>query len=481
MSSSKDTVSLTLPNGNVLTKRSAGNRWQIDQVEYGTANGPLFLNLLLPVNGTHHVISLGKSGKGRYVIHVKTPGGAAQVMVAFLPGSEVGEALRKREEAARSHVPGEVKIDPQTLPYDCFAGDTFPITVKLLGDISDQPPQFQLRLQRQTFVAATEIGARYSDPEPVETAPVTLARGADGAWRGSLTLSKPGLTFVSLRATGNTAAGKPFATEVLLSNEYVAVNPVVARLLSLTTDAIDVDGDGKLDRLDVTANLDVFIPGKFALGFSITDAAGRKVLPGSRGMILQQGRQLLTNSLPSKYIRSHLKDGPFQIADVFILRSDRAYLVKVPLANPRIETPPWKREQWDPGPVFGDDTVTVHGIRPAESGRFRSAEFQWNVTTPGGACSWVATLSGTRIDPSKGNIPEMKNAAYDGTLAAGRSTLSFIFDGATIARPGKIDWNFAAVLYCGSDKDGVRVDQQNVPLKPDQYEPARSSSVPAPH
>jgi hypothetical protein len=266
--------------------------------------------------------------------------------------------------------------------------------------------------------------------------------------------------------------------EVLLTDSYTIVDPVVARLLSLAVKAVDEDGDGRFERLDVTAELDVFDPGDYALGFSITSAGRKPNLPAGRWMTLGQGRQTITVSLSGKYVWSELRDGPFLISGVWVLRSGGANSVKVPPTDTQVRTEAWKREQWNPGRVYGDDTVRVRGIRPASSGRFRFAEVQWEVTTPGGQCFWNGSLGGARTLPAtQPQSPDWASVYYSGSLPVGRTPLSFIFDAALIAVPGKRDWDFSADIRCGPDAMRVhpRPPDQSLSLEPDQYEPARTS------
>ena len=52
---------------------------------------------------------------------------------------------------------------------------------------------------------------------------------------------------------------------------------MVARILSLDAKAVDADGDRKFDRLDITTNLDVIVPGDFMVSVFVTDAKQRNV------------------------------------------------------------------------------------------------------------------------------------------------------------------------------------------------------------
>jgi hypothetical protein len=154
------------------------------------------------------------------------------------------------------------------------------------------------------------------------------------------------------------------------------------------------------------------------------------------------------------------------VGDLSFLYSDRAYLVKVPNTSVQAQTEALKRDQWYPGKVFGDDTVSVHGIQPTSSGRFRFAEVQWGVTTPGGQCSWNGMLrnSGNMLFPG---------VNYSGSLPAGRTILSFIFDADPIADESKSYRSFGGGIRCGPDD--ASMEPASLALDPGQYQPAQGS------
>jgi hypothetical protein len=154
---------------------------------------------------------------------------------------------------------------------------------------------------------------------------------------------------------GHNEIGRAFREEALVTNSYMIVNPVVARVVSLTATPVDVDGDGKFDRLDVTAELDVTIRGDFLFGFSV-NSNGREVLPkwgggrpaGTR-TTLSKGRQKLTTSFPGSYVWSRMGEGPFVIGDVWVTRWENLNSVFAPSTDIQAQTAVWTRDQWSRG------------------------------------------------------------------------------------------------------------------------------------
>ena len=479
-----------MPDGKVLrpgpSKEEDGYSWTSFEQHYGSPNSKPFSSILfLPMDGTHHLVSFKKTEKGRYVIHVRPREKTDDVTVAFLPLGEMGEAVGARQASeVQNPAPGEVKIEaqpPDFLPTFPLVGDRVPLVVKVLGDMGTAAPKFEARMQTVPPLGVTPIGSKLGNPQPVVTAPVNLTREPDGAWHGSAQFDKPGMTYVSIRVTGATTLGEAFQEEVLVTNPYTIVNPIVARLVSLTATPVDVDGDGKFDRLDITTELDVVLPGDYIFGFSVK-SNGREILPkmgGERPVVrrttLGQGRQRLTTSFPGRYVWSRMGEGSLVIGDVWVARTDSGGSVNAPSADIYAQTQAWTRDQWSRGNMFGEDTVSVHGIRPAPSGRFRFVEVQWEVSAPGGTCSWNGMLHSQTTTPGPWKGPGVFSSGYNGPLAAGPTTLSFIFDAADVAVPDKRDWDFHANLRCGSDDIRVRADARNFILNQDQFEPAQTS------
>jgi hypothetical protein len=479
-------VSITTPDGKVLkpgaSKEEDGYNWTSFEERYGTKNEIPWL-MCLPIDGTHQLVAFKKIAKGRYLIHVESRQ-ETPVSVAFLPVEQIGGVeAALQASAVEKPAPDEVKIraqPPDLGPNYPLVGDKLPLIVRILGDIGASAPKFEVRMQTVPALGPTPIGSRRGTPQPVVTVPANLTHEPDGAWYGSVEWTSPGSIYVSIRVSGTTRSGEAFQEEALVTNPYMIVNPVVARLVSVAATPVDVDGDGKFDRLDITAELDVILPGNYLFGFSVK-SNGREVLPKKGGdrpagkqTTLSQGRQKLTQSFPGRYVWSRMGEGTFVIGDVWVLRLDNGNAVGAPSIDIHAQTAAWTRDQWSRGNMFGEDTVSVHGIRPAPSGKFRFVEVQWDVTAPGGLCSWRGILHGTTTTPGPIKGPGVFSADYREPLPAGPTTLSFLFDAAGVAVPDKRDWDFQANLHCGSDDIRVRMDASRFVLNQDQFEAAET-------
>lgn len=416
---------------------------------------------LLPLPGTHHVVALRKVPKGRYEIRAAQSGKTGGELRVALLSAEAMKAALAKVIYYPFVAPGEVGIRARLTSVEHFAGEPAELTVGFAGEIGPFPPAFRVRIENSPPVPSDGSSRRFGPPGPIETQPVKFTRGADGKYRGMVVLSREGQARVEVRASGTKASGEPFTAEGITS---ALVQPVVARVISLDAGGVDVDGDGKFDRLDVTAVLDVIIPGEFMFSACAADAMHRSV-PVFATEKLAAGRQKLTASISAGRIWNALRDGPLQVGISIIWKGGATGGVKVPGTEKIARSVAYQRDQWDHGPLYGDDGVIVHGIRPALSGRFSMAEVEWGVTTPGGRCNWSAGID------SVGGVPGLY-ASQAGEVPPGRRTFNFLFDGGAIAAAGKRDWKFNAEVQCGDRSDRALLPAIVLNLDSRLYEPA---------
>jgi hypothetical protein len=116
-----------------------------------------------------------------------------------------------------------------------------------------------------------------------------------------------------------------------------------------------LDGDGMFDRLDITVEPDVLLPGDYLFGFSVK-SNGREVLPKMGGdrpvgrrTTLSKGRQKLTTSFPGRYVWSRMGEGSFVIGDVWVVRWENGNELAAPSTDIHAQTAAWTRDQWSRG------------------------------------------------------------------------------------------------------------------------------------
>ena len=467
-------ITLTLPDGRTLRageKHGPGVDWKtVAKREELDSSGAVLFSLsgyLLPVEGTHHVVSLELAAHGRYEIRVTgTAGRTGELRAGFIPiGRWFADADDELRNAARA-APGKVRIETyKPGAQDGRVGQSLEVEFAIEGDV--ERTSLQLEVKFELRPSGAHPGDDSAEPGPPQVVPVKVTAGQDGHYHGTVIPRVAGPARLSIRASGTKTSGEPFHEEVLLPSLYVSEPPpLVGRFLSLTAKPVDTNGNGKFERLDVLAMLDVVVPGKYFMVFRVADAASKEV-SSFGAAALGKGRQQITLSISARDMRHRLKDGPYSVLNLRIYRGRGNFGDDVAIPPREFHTAALKQDQWEPDPIFGDDHATIRGIRPAPSGRFQFAEVEWNATTPGGPCSWRAQL----IPASGGHAAEIGSA---GKLAAGQSRLRFVFPGPDIALAGSRELFFVPTAVCG-DVDDSGSHSMNLTVDPAQFEPPPSA------
>lgn len=466
-------VSVTLPDGRVIRQQelAEGIQWEtLDNPDgsnsgFGLISG---MGLLAPVPGVHHLISMQKALKGAYEIRASGGKAGSELRATFIP-VEAAPAVLARIGLGPP-APGEVRVEPRVgCPHECFEGDSADLTVRLVGDIGSEPPAFRVLVENSPWKPVPS-GRAIGSPGPVETQPVRFERNKDGEFQGKLTLSRAGMDRVEVQVAGKNAAGRPYTAQ---GEAWVPVpvNAVVARVVSLSAEGVDTNGDGKYDRLDVTGELEVVTPGVFDFSANVSDAMGRQLPSPNEAWTRQElgvGRHALTVSVPAGKIWNELRDGPLEIR-IFSVRREGSDYTVLPGLDQLVRKVEYRRDQWDHGPFYAEDRVSVRGIRPAPSGRFTMAEAEWQAGTPGGWCFGVASLSAVAGEAWLREVRQEQ-------LTPGPHKFTFLFDSAPIAAAGKRDWKLDAEAGCRSREGRAHSPAIAVSLDPDQYELAHGAS-----
>ena len=456
-------VSLTLPDGRILRRADEipGMRWGVSgrSGEIPPEAGLLEpFHLFLPIEGFHHVI-MSATHRGKYKIHAESNGARpGQLRASYFSLEDPGiVAALRRTLSPEEPAPGQVHIQARPVSKPAFPGRDVELAIGLAGDIGSGPLDFKVRLE----MLPAGTGA-YQGPlgvaGPVSDIPVTFTHATDGDYHAAVPVPKVGTARIEVRVSGKNSAGQPFQDQTIFN---IQVDPIIARITSLDAKAVDLNNDGIFDRLDVTAQLEVDVPGEYLLDAEAVSDSGRANIGGIARLAL--GRQSLTASINGPKIWILLGAGPYEIRVGSIFMKREYSFVSVPDSERTLHTPAYRLNQWARGSIYGDDHVTVRGVRPTASGRFRAAEIVWEVTTPGGRCEWSAQafpiggVSG--VNPS--NV---------GELAPGRSKLSFIIDGASIAA-SRSEWKFDAHATCGRGTDRAEFPARTLIINPAQYVP----------
>jgi hypothetical protein len=335
-------VAIRLPDGRSVRKDGPplpGVEWRTvkDRSDFDSPGSMFRLaGLLLRDEGWHHVVFFEKAARGRYQIEVA---GATRLSAAFIP---MGSLFTDPAPPATS---GEVGLQVYAMPFDASVGDAIPLQVGFTGDPIAPQVGFDVSLEYTTVTP----GQKREAPSPapiVERAPVAMTRTPDGRWHGVVVPQRAGLLRVGVSATGTRANGTPFAANGTVHGPNV--HRVVARFVSLTEAAVDANANGALDRLDVTARLDVVVPGLYAMDVLLMDRAGHgESITGEH--TLNAGAQTLVVSVPASTLRARLEDGPWTISFIRIFRPEGnrfGDFVRVP-PDLTVQTSAYRRDQWE--------------------------------------------------------------------------------------------------------------------------------------
>ena len=350
-------LQLTLPDGTVVSETAApaGITWKrssAEEMQRGSGMIFDFYRITLPGPGTHHFVALEKALPGRYRIQAALPGDQpATVTATFVHISRLLETPL-RAPAVTAH--NEIALQPYASGSSeaIHAGGNIDLTVGFEngGDVDAASLQFAVRLE---YRAAAPEGAGPSKfgPPVLEHPPVAFRKNAQGLYQSRVVAAGPGQYRAAVRAAGRRKNGQPFSTgEVTWSTIFVL--RTVARFLSVSETAIDTDGNGTFDRLEISGRIQVLEPGRFYLSAAIDSPSGGslRIMPDYK--VLAVGEQTLTIAIPAKDLRaSSLGDGPWTIRSILIGRSKDNTFGEI-VATPRdltLATRPYTIQEWRRG------------------------------------------------------------------------------------------------------------------------------------
>ncbi len=194
------------------------------------------------------------------------------------------------------------------------------------------------------------------------------------------------------------------------------------------SDSAVFNGD-KIVKLNLTAGIEVSLPGDYRLTFDLTAANGKSLMGQVSGR-LEAGSQSLTVSLASKQIVGLEQDGPYRIsnAEVF-LQPGNAQATSAGRLMDGGMTAAYRLGDFQRDLYSFTGEIEAAGVDATPDGKFRVLRVSAGVVTPGGFCSLggsLASLTGAEID--------LENADRSERLLPGNGTVTIDFQGARIAR-----------------------------------------------
>jgi hypothetical protein len=433
-------IQIELPSGRRLTKENseaAGFTWEIS----GEASGDdaLFPGLQGKVN--HLIMLPAGAPKGKYSIHADARGlkQKTAVQVIFLPlgnpgASDAGAGDTVRVallEGEMFHYAGQ-KV---TLVAGVFEGNRGIANAKLSG----------------LAVAVDKNGVPVGKPVPLQFK--AGGAGAAGSYNAELLETAAGEYSVSVKANGKYANGTLFER---VAGTTVTIQPLRARLLRVTEQPVDLDCNGLIDRIDVTAEVHVDLPGEYSMTVDLKAASGKYMQAYGRAT-LEAGEKSITASF-DRYSLTHVgADGPYRIS-ARLFRKEQDSDGFASLLEDAGKTRDYNQASFDRGALYFTGAVRATPESPASFavGRARPTPpsatggegydrlaITFDVFTPGGNCHWVGGLGE--------GYHSLGFLNGDGTLPKGAGQITFVFDGLRISdrADGKVLHVESLALNCG--------------------------------
>jgi hypothetical protein len=436
-------VTLRFPDGTIVNRENAkenGVAWRLSNWPPSGPSGDLFGfgaamegTMMLPVEGVHHQILFEKGVRktGNYVIQVNASGSdrASEVTAMFLPLESAFKQFGKAfDEIGNPPLgSGETKVVSHGVDHDHFAMDKIDLAIGLPGVRIREPIQFSSR-------ATVKSPGPDQQAKPIDLQ-IPFTHGSDGLYHGVFIPPVGGLYQITTEVRGTQESGQPFTGAG--DPVSVLIFPLAARLNRLTDRAVDTDGNGRPDRLDITAHVDIIEAGDYRFDVQLQETG----FPGwgkSINVTVGPGSQEMTVSFSGLELYERMKlDGPYRVSVTFMapLTNSQTSGVGDLRNGNKLTTAPYRREDWDRGGFYGTAKITGAPVDIKGTGKFQIYRVRWDVVTPGGNCEWSGYLT-----------PKGSNGTFGAggkkQLAPGPATLEFDFDGYEIAKDGgQHAWN----------------------------------------
>lgn len=289
-------VTLIMPDGTeVGSENAAAHGFSYGVIAEGAASNTPFA-ALLSSTGTHTLIQLPQSAPhGVYKVKVTTPAATTDtpVVVTYISSSRVQAGLTMNAKTYR-------------------VGDTVTLMAVLLDDL--------------TPITGATVNAEIIDSSSGTAVPTLVAltdsgsgdaAPGDGIYTGSFTANESGQFVAAIRASGASEAGVSFSRSA--SAAFDVTSPL-ANFVSFQNGGVDEDADQLIDKLVVTATVDIQKTGDYKFSATLLASNGAEVKADttavlSLGQQQSSGQHNISLQFPSKEIIDLQAGGPYKIKD----------------------------------------------------------------------------------------------------------------------------------------------------------------------
>lgn len=308
-------------------------------------------------------------------------------------------------------------------------------------------------------VTGATIVASVGDPSQPNAAPSEVAlidagerddATGDGIYTGTFAADRLGQVPVTIQVTGTSASGLSFSR---VATTTVRVVQPLARFSSFSDGAADDNFNGLMDRIMLTANVDVQKAGKYQFGATLRASNGETVKASSFTDLLA-GSQQATVSFGAEELIKLGVDGPYEIKDAVLTFQDEE---DVPIADYRENagnTAAYRLSSLERPALFFTGRNTATGIDYNGNGKFDALNIAVEVEV---ATEDYYQWGGNLVDRFGKEIDFASGGAY---LSNGNNTLTFTYNGSKIGQNGKNGpYSLRSVFLYGSGENSLIVDK----------------------
>ena len=278
-----------------------------------------------------------------------------------------------------------------------------------------------------TIAGATVTATVFSPISTVQDALITLTYRGNGVYSQSYTPLVEGTYNVSIYARGQNTFGQSFNRTT--STSFQASSAATFNG-SFTEQPYDTDGDVYSNTLVVTAEVHINQPGQYRLGGSLTSADGTIVATADDFYTASASTTQLPFTFDGSQIARSLKDGPYQLSNLYVARTVGGEEIKV-AANLTATTRAYSRYTWQRANVLQAARAAERGIDDNHNGRYEYLEVNVPVDVRAeGVYNIAASLTDTNT--------KLITTAYTSTVNAisGTLLLTLRFSGGEILNSG---------------------------------------------
>jgi Tol biopolymer transport system component len=421
-------ISLVLPGGmeiNATNAASLGFKYQI--VADGTFTRSIFPSFL-SAPGTHTVIKLPPSSMpGTYQVKVQSSPATSDyfVVASYYSSSPVKAAL--------------VTDFPQ---YP--VGDTVVISGLLFDG--------------KTPITGATVTAVIGDPSNLNAEPVQITlqdsgsyddAPGDGIYTGTFNANQAGDFSVAIRASGVSGSGVPFAR---VAETTFKVSQPLANFVSFQDAGVDDDANGLIDRIVVTATVDIRVAGNYRFNLTLVAGNGSEITASALAA-LQTGPQQISVSFSAQDIYGLNVDGPYQMKNAILTLQDETDASMASRREAAGNTATYKRVAIQPPALYFTGQLFAFPQDTDGNGKYNNLTIYTGIrVSTEGAYDWSAVLVdslGNRIERISGSVMLWPNTTL----------IVLTFDGNKIGR-NAVDgpYSLQSVLISGAG-DSASVQQ----------------------